>query len=193
MALSPIPSRSSRSRARDSATLRLRPAITAGITTFSSTVMPSSRLKNWNTMPTCWRRMIASAFSSLPASDSPAITTSPSSGTSRPATRFSIVDFPHPDGPITATNSPVRTVRSAPRNARTGAVSCSNVRYTAVTSTAGPVDGGSPVDVAINGSSWTGSSDVVVSVMSGLLRAAGRAGSCRVGGGGTERRGCRDP
>ena len=137
-----MPSRSRRSRARDSATLRLRPAITAGMTTFSNAVIPSSRLKNWNTMPTCWRRMIARAFSSLPASESPAMTTSPSSGTSSPATRLSIVDFPHPDGPMTATNSPRRTVRSAPRNARTGAVSCSNVRYTAVTSTALSCRGG---------------------------------------------------
>ncbi len=39
------------SRARVSAGLRFVPAITAGSTTFSSTVMPSSRLKNWNTMP----------------------------------------------------------------------------------------------------------------------------------------------
>ena len=37
LALSPMPSRSSRSRARVSAALRLRPAISAGITTFSST------------------------------------------------------------------------------------------------------------------------------------------------------------
>ena len=72
--------------------------------------MPSSRLKNWKTMPMCWRRMMASSFSSMPTSDSPATTTSPSSGTSRPAMMLSSVDLPQPDGPITATNSPWRTV-----------------------------------------------------------------------------------
>ena len=76
------------------------------MTTFSNADIPSSRLKNWNTMPTCLRRMIAKRLSSMPASDSPAMTTSPSSGTSSPATRLSSVDLPHPDGPITATNSP---------------------------------------------------------------------------------------
>ena len=74
----------------------------------------------------------------MPASDSPAITTSPSSGRSRPAMRLSSVDLPQPDGPITATNSPWATSRSAPRSARTGAVSFSNVRYAARTSTARP-------------------------------------------------------
>ena len=54
LALSARPSRSSRSRARVSAGLRLTPATMAGRATFSSTVMPSSRLKNWNTMP-MWR------------------------------------------------------------------------------------------------------------------------------------------
>jgi hypothetical protein len=38
---------------------------------------------------------------------------------------FSSVDFPHPDGPMTAANSPRRSVRSAPRRARTGAPSAS--------------------------------------------------------------------
>ena len=41
--------------------------------------------------------------------------------------RFSRVDFPHPEGPITATNSPPSTVRSIPRSARTGAPSASMV------------------------------------------------------------------
>ncbi len=40
---------------------------------------------------------------------------------------LSNVDLPHPDGPITATNSPGLTVKSTPRNARTGAPSDSNV------------------------------------------------------------------
>ena len=106
-----------------SARLRGAPAITAGSVTFSSTLMPSSRLKNWNTMPMCRRRMIASSSSVLPTSDSPASDTSPSVGESSPAMMLSSVDFPQPDGPITATNSPGLTVKSTPRSARTGAPS----------------------------------------------------------------------
>ena len=53
-------------RARASrARLRGAPAITAGSVTFSSTLMPSSRLKNWNTIPMCRRRRIASSSSRL--------------------------------------------------------------------------------------------------------------------------------
>ena len=89
--------------------------------------MPSSRLKNWNTMPMWRRRMIASSSSVLPTSDSPARRSSPSVGVSRPATRLSSVDLPQPDGPITATNSPGVIVKSTPRSARTGAPSDSNV------------------------------------------------------------------
>ncbi len=55
---------------------------------------------------------------------------SPSSGVSRPATRLSSVDFPQPDGPIRATNSPPSTSRSTPRSARTGAFSASKVLRT---------------------------------------------------------------
>ena len=87
--------------------------------------MPSRRLKNWKTMPMWARRMRASAFSSLSASDSPATMISPSVGVSRPATRLSSVDLPHPDGPMTATNSVPSMVKSTPRSARTGAPSAS--------------------------------------------------------------------
>ena len=87
--------------------------------------MPSSRLKNWKTMPMWARRIRASAFSSLSASDSPATMISPSVGVSSPATRFSNVDFPQPDGPMTATNSVSSMVTSMPRRARTGAPSAS--------------------------------------------------------------------
>ena len=136
-ALSPMPSRSSRSRARVSAILRLRPAITAGRATFSSTVIPSSRLKNWKTMPMCWRRSRARSSSPRPVTSSPATMIVPSSASSSPATRLSSVDLPQPDGPIRATNSPVATVRSTPRSARTGAFSASNVLRTPRTVSAG--------------------------------------------------------
>jgi hypothetical protein len=55
------------------ATARRRgaPAITAARTTFSSVLIPSSRLKNWKTKPMCSRRIRARAFSSVPVSDRP--------------------------------------------------------------------------------------------------------------------------
>ncbi len=136
-ALSPMPSRSSRSRARVSAIFRLRPAMIAGRATFSSTVMPSSRLKNWKTRPTWLRRIRASSSSVRPVTSSPATVISPSSAISSPATRFSSVDLPQPEGPIRATNSPAPTVRFTPRNARTGAFSASNVLRTPRTASAG--------------------------------------------------------
>ena len=107
--------------------MRRRPAMTAGSATFSSTVMPSSRLKNWKTSP-MWRRRIRASSSSLrPVTWWPATVISPSSGVSSPATRLSRVDLPQPEGPIRATNSPSPTVRSTPRSALTGAFSASNV------------------------------------------------------------------
>ena len=73
-------------------------------------------------MPMWRRRMRASSSSVLPVISSPARTIAPSSAVSRPATRLSRVDLPQPDGPITAANSPARSVRSQPRRARTGRV-----------------------------------------------------------------------
>ena len=92
----------------------------AGSVTFSSTLIPSSKLKNWKTIPMCFRRMRASWFSSLSDSVSSASQISPSDGLSRPAIKLSSVDLPQPDGPITATNSAGAIVISTPRSARTG-------------------------------------------------------------------------
>ena len=84
---------------------------TAGRATFSSTLMPSSRLKNWKTMPMWRRRMRASSFSSLAGERLAGERRSRRrSGVSRPATRFSRVDLPQPGGPMIATNSPSPTV-----------------------------------------------------------------------------------
>src|ERR1700722_6752206 len=126
-ALSPIPSRSRRSRARLSAILRFRPAMTAGSATFSKTVMPSRRLKNWKTIPMWRRRSCESSSSVRPVTSSPATVIVPSSATSSPAIKLRSVDLPHPEGPISATKSPDGTTRFAPRSARTGAFSASNV------------------------------------------------------------------
>ena len=132
-----MPRRSSRSRARVSAARRLRPAITAGSATFSSTVMPSRRLKNWKTMPMWRRRSRARSSSACPVTSSPATKIVPSSATSSPATRLSSVDLPHPEGPISAANWPRGTVRSRPRSARTGAFSASKVLRTPCADSAG--------------------------------------------------------
>ena len=48
----------------------------------------------------------------VPARSCPSYDTVPEAGTSRPATARSNVDFPHPDGPSTATTEPAGTARS---------------------------------------------------------------------------------
>jgi len=114
-----------RQGAGDGQALTLPTRQDTGNVTFSRTLIPSRRLKNWNTIP-MWRlRILASALSSISLRASPATNISPSLGTSRPATRFNNVDLPHPDGPMMATNSPCSMVMSTPRRARTGAPSAS--------------------------------------------------------------------
>ena len=108
--LSASPSRSSSSRARRPAARRVAPPSIAATATFSAAVIDSSRLKNWNTTPTAWRRTIARSSGPSALTTWPATSTTPSSGTSRPAMIDSSVDFPHPDGPVMATNSPARHV-----------------------------------------------------------------------------------
>ena len=84
------------------------PASIAAIATFCAAVIESSRLKNWKTTPIAVRRWMARASPSSALISAPATTTVPSSATSRPAMIDSSVDLPHPDGPVTATNSPRR-------------------------------------------------------------------------------------
>src|SRR5581483_10614288 len=83
----------------------------AGSSTLSMTVMSSSRLKNWKIMPTWLRRNRATPVSLSLSTRWPPTTISPLVGRSRPAMRFSSVDFPLPDGPMIATASPGVTVR----------------------------------------------------------------------------------
>src|SRR3954447_22663140 len=94
--------------------------------------------------------MIASSSSLRPTSGSPASATSPSVGVSSPAMMLSSVDLPQPDGPITATNSPGVTVKSTPRNARTGAPSDSNVLRSPCVSTTNPVMTAVPTESLIS-------------------------------------------
>ena len=61
-------------------------------------------------IPTCRARNRASALSPRVSIRRPATVTVPVVGRSRPATRLSSVDFPLPDGPMTATTSPAATL-----------------------------------------------------------------------------------
>src|SRR5262245_10577948 len=101
------------------------------------------------------RRRCANSPSPLPASDSPASTISPSEGVSSPATRFSSVDLPQPDGPITATNSPDESSTPTPRSARTLPASDSNVLRSRTVRSTGCTVIESPTTQQL----WTGSGD----------------------------------
>jgi hypothetical protein len=61
-------------------------------------------------IPTCRARNLASAPSPRVSIRRPATVTVPMVGRSSPATRLSSVDFPLPDGPMTATTSPAATL-----------------------------------------------------------------------------------
>jgi hypothetical protein len=78
-----------------------------------------SRLKFWKTNPTRRLRMSASWSRSRPATASPLRRYSPPDGVSRHPRRLRRVDFPEPEGPTTATNSPFLTLISTPRSAST--------------------------------------------------------------------------
>ena len=110
-----MPIRSSSSPARARAVRRDAPASWAGSSTLSSTVRSSSRLKNWKMIPTCRARNLASPLSLRLSIRRPATVTVPAVGRSSPATRLSRVDFPLPEGPMTAATSPAVTsmLRSA--------------------------------------------------------------------------------
>ncbi len=60
-------------------------------------------------IPTWRARNRASALSLRVSIRRPATVTAPEVGRSRPAMRLSSVDFPLPDGPMTATTSPAAT------------------------------------------------------------------------------------
>src|SRR5690625_6386831 len=112
-ASSPTPVRSIRSRAR--ATTALREAVRAslpGSTTLSSSVRFASRWACWNTNPKRVRRSRASCFCSSSVSSVPSREMLPPSVSSIPDREYSRVDFPLPEGPMIARNSPLPTSRS---------------------------------------------------------------------------------
>src|SRR5579875_3096341 len=72
-----------------------------------------------------------------PRTGCPSHSTWPAVGSSSPATRFSSVLLPHPEGPIRATNSPGATLSDTLSNARNGLPCTRNSLLTPRSSTAG--------------------------------------------------------
>ena len=68
------------------------------------------RLNVWKIIPSFSRRRRVRRSSSSAASSTPSSLIEPEVGWSRPQIRLRSVDFPEPDGPITATRSPCSTV-----------------------------------------------------------------------------------
>ena len=101
----------------DSSATRSLPASRSESATFSEADSPDRRLSRWKTSATSRARYAASSRSSSRPSERPSTRTSPADGSSSPAARCSIVVFPHPEGPSTATKPPGSTRRSSPRRA----------------------------------------------------------------------------
>ena len=79
---------------------------------FAATVRHGSRPACWNAMPYAWSMRACRAVL-------PKTRMSPAVGSSRSAMSRSSVDLPHPDGPMSETNSPSCTVSSMPVSAVT--------------------------------------------------------------------------
>ncbi len=94
------------------------PAKSIGSITFSTTVRVGSSWKNWKITPTARPRQTAVCPSVRWFRCAPATQTSPAVARSIPVIMFMRVDFPQPDLPTTAMNSPASTWRFAPWSAR---------------------------------------------------------------------------
>ena len=93
-------------RPRDALAARPSPRPSIGSWTFSAAVSVGIRLWNWKTKPTTvarYARPVGVADPLAGDGDLPAV------GRSSAPIRFSSVLLPHPDGPVTATNSPSST------------------------------------------------------------------------------------
>src|SRR5712691_1457142 len=91
----------------------------SGSRMFSSAVSIGSRLKNWKMKPMFRRRSFVRSESLSFEMAVPAIVTSPEVGLSRPARMCIRVDFPDPEGPMTAVSWPFGTSSETPRKAST--------------------------------------------------------------------------
>src|SRR3989442_14990093 len=87
---------------------------------FCSALRQARSVASWKTTPKARRRR-------ADAGTSPATLIAPSVGARMSATRRSRVDFPHPDGPSSETNSPGRMARLTPSSARSGPEEVENV------------------------------------------------------------------
>ena len=105
---------------------------------FSSAESIGSRLKNWKTKPMCSRRSLVRSVSPRSVISVPAISTLPDVGWSSPARMCIRVDFPEPDGPITAVSAPFGTLTETPRSASTAVSPAPYRRVTSVATTTGP-------------------------------------------------------
>src|SRR3989441_3366381 len=90
-----------------------------GSSTFSTAVNTGSRLYVWKTKPIRRERYRLFALSSIEASETRSMRTSPEVRSSRPEKQFRSVVLPHPDGPMIATISPRGIARFTPRSAWT--------------------------------------------------------------------------
>src|SRR5690606_13236414 len=106
------------------------PSSSFGTATFSQAVSVGSRLKNWKTKPTLWRRNSACRSSGSRPISSPWKVMDPESGVSSDRSRCSSVLLPEPEGPMIEVNSPGSIRRSTPSSARTR---CPPIRYSLVT------------------------------------------------------------
>ena len=76
---------------------------------FSKPVSVSIRLESWKMKPSSSRRNFASSALRRRVMSRPPSVMAPDVTESMVATQFSSVDLPEPDGPMMATNSPLRT------------------------------------------------------------------------------------
>ena len=86
---------------------------------FSSALSIGSRLKNWKTKPMWRRRSLVRSLSPSVVTSVPSIATVPEVGLSSPARMCMSVDFPEPEGPITAVSLPLAMSSEIPRSAST--------------------------------------------------------------------------
>ena len=119
MARWPICSRSSRSSALRLATRERTPWLMSGCATLSRALRSLSRLPSWKMKETvCWRSL-TSSWPVRRVMLRPSRRTEPALGFIRPPRHFMSVDFPEPEGPTTATASPLRMAMFRPRRATT--------------------------------------------------------------------------
>ena len=91
-----------------------RPAIMAGIITFSRAVNSGMSWWNWNTKPRCSQRKRANAEPRRASTSLPAMRSVPLSGRARVPAICSRVVLPAPLGPTMLTTSPLAMCRSMP-------------------------------------------------------------------------------